>query len=200
MISGETKDFPFPRVRARALSARARSRHPQRPSGAQAGGQLAAQGSAALNIKRLIDGLVTDAHRLVAREVQPQPVGDLLRAPRPGPPAVLTRPVPAASPLHGWPGDRHAVRRLDPASQPILHIPPQHRVDRQLHRLGAAGGPVGMPLRGRRAVVELAAPRGGVAAQLARDRGRRASQTPSDLADTVPLRTQQGDLLPLHEG
>src|SRR4051794_4121960 len=68
-----------------APSAAARPRHPQRPPGAQAGGQLAAQRPAALHVQRLVDGLVTDAHGLIVREVEPQPPGDLLRAPRPGP-------------------------------------------------------------------------------------------------------------------
>src|SRR3954454_19831660 len=40
-------------------------RHPQRPSGAQTGGQLAAQRAATLDVERLVDGLVADPHRQV---------------------------------------------------------------------------------------------------------------------------------------
>ena len=49
----------------------ARSRNAQRPPGAQAGRQLAAQGPSALNIKRLIDGFVADAHQLIVGKVEP---------------------------------------------------------------------------------------------------------------------------------
>ena len=78
----------------------ARPRHPQRPPGAQAGGQLAAQRSPALHIQRLVDGFVADAHGLIVREVEPQAAGDLFRAPGRGPPSVLPPPVPATLPRH----------------------------------------------------------------------------------------------------
>ena len=52
---------------------------PQRPSGAQAPGQVAAQRSAGLHVQRLIDGLGRHAHLRVLGELLAQPAGDLLR-------------------------------------------------------------------------------------------------------------------------
>ena len=72
------------------------------------------------------------------------------------------------------PADCRPVRGDDETGQPVLHIALQRRVDRQLGRLWTAGGAVGVPLRGRGPVRQTAAARGGVAAQLAGDRGRRA--------------------------
>src|SRR3954467_7262054 len=64
-----------------APSAGARPRHPQRPPGAQAGGQLAAQRPPALHVQRLVDGFMADAHGLIIGKVEPQAAGDLVRAP-----------------------------------------------------------------------------------------------------------------------
>src|SRR5216683_704741 len=57
----------------------------QRPAGAQVRRQLTPQRTAALDIQGLVDRLVRDPHGLIIREIGPQPVRDLLRAPRPGP-------------------------------------------------------------------------------------------------------------------
>src|SRR5829696_1463303 len=54
-----------------------------------------------------------------------------------------------------------------------------------------------MPLSHRRPVLELAGAGGGVAAQLARDRRRRAPDLTSDLPHTPTLRAQQRDVLAL---
>ena len=96
-----------------AAPARAGPRHAQRPPGAQARGQLAAQRAAALDVERLIDRLVADPHRLIIGEVHPQPVGDLLRTPRPGPAALLPAAVTAPDPAHLRPRHRRAVGRGD---------------------------------------------------------------------------------------
>src|SRR4051812_41059189 len=96
-----------------APSAAARPRHPQRPPGAQAGGQLAAQRPAALPVQRLIEGFVADAHGLIVAEVEPQAAGDLFRAPGCGPPPVLPTPVSAALPGHDGPVHRCPVRGDD---------------------------------------------------------------------------------------
>src|SRR3954469_5794513 len=140
-----------------APSAAARPRHPQRPPGAQAGGQLAAQRPAALHVQRLIDGFVADAHGLIVAEVEPQAAGDLVRAPGCGPPPVLPTPVSAALPRHDGPVHRRPVRGDDKTGEPVLHVAPQRRVDRQLGSLRTAGGAVGMPLRGRGPVRQSAA-------------------------------------------
>src|SRR6266542_4588730 len=72
--------------------------HTERTAAAQACGQLAAQRPAALHIQRLVDRLVRDPHRPIMGEVDPEPVGDLLRAPRAGPAPVLTTPVTPPDP------------------------------------------------------------------------------------------------------
>src|SRR3954454_5068308 len=72
-----------------APSAGAGPRDAQSPPAPQAGGQVTAQGSAALNEQRLVDGLMSDAHRRVLRKVEPQAASDLFGAPRRGPASVL---------------------------------------------------------------------------------------------------------------
>ena len=187
-----TKDLPRPRA--------PRPRHPQRPPGAQAGGQLALQRPPALDVERLVDRLMADPHRRVIRVVQPQALGDLLRAPRHSPSTVLPRPVPASLPGHGWPGNRGPARGGDMARQPLLHVGPQHRVRRELRRLRATGRPLRVPLGRGRPVLEAATPRRRIAPQLPRDRGRRPPEPAGHLAHAVTLRPQQGDLLPFREG
>src|SRR6195256_2922285 len=58
-------DHDLRRNEGPAWPARARPRHPQRPPGAQAGRQFAAQRSSTLNEQRLIDGFMADAHGLI---------------------------------------------------------------------------------------------------------------------------------------
>ncbi len=62
---------------------------PQGPARAQAGHQFPLQSAAALDVERLVDRLVTDAHVYIFREVDLEPVADLLSAPRRRPPPVL---------------------------------------------------------------------------------------------------------------
>src|SRR6266478_9636586 len=112
--SGVTKGFP-----------RARPRHAQRPPGAQTRRQLTAQRAAPLHIQRLVDGLVADAHGIILGEVAREAPGNLLGAPRPGPPPRLPPPVPAPLPRHPRPADHRAAWRDDHAGQPLLHVPPQ---------------------------------------------------------------------------
>src|SRR3954464_5835639 len=57
-----------------------------------------------------------------------------------------------------------------------------------------------MPLRRQGTVVQAAATRRGVATQLPRDRRRVTTHHPSDLAHTLALSLEQGDLLTLGEG
>src|SRR5688500_8996415 len=75
-------------------------RDAQSPPAPQAGGQVTAQGSPALNEQRLVESLMAEAHRLVLRIVEPQAPSDLLRTPRRGPSSVLPAPVTAALPRH----------------------------------------------------------------------------------------------------
>nr|BAM13978.1 integrase catalytic protein [Pseudomonas sp. K-62] len=52
------------------------SGHPQSSSREQARGQIALQCTSALDVERLVDRLMADAHRLIAREVEPQALSD----------------------------------------------------------------------------------------------------------------------------
>src|SRR5919107_1657856 len=97
-MASRTASAPWP--------ARAGPRDAQSPPAPQAGGQVTAQGSAALNEQRLIDGLMADAHRLVLRKVEPQAASDLFRTPRRSPASVLPGPMTAALPRHGRPVNR----------------------------------------------------------------------------------------------
>ena len=141
-----TNDLPPP--------ARARPRHAQRPARAQAGRQLALQRSPALYVERLADGLVTDPHGLVPGKVEPQALGNLLRAPRRSPPPVLPSPMPATLPGHGRAGHRGPARSDNDAGKPILHVPPQRRIHRKLRRLRPARRALSVPLRGGRPVIQ----------------------------------------------
>ena len=192
-------DHDLGRDEGLAASAGARPRHPQRPPGAQAGGQLAAQRAAALHEQRLVDGLVADAHRLIVREVERQAPGDLLRAPGPGPSPILPPSMPTALPGHGRAGngerrsERRPCRPVGPAHRP------QCRVGRKLRRLRATSGSLGMPLRRRRTILQAAASRGGIAPQLPRDRRGRPPEPAGDLPHGMALRAKKRDLLPLRE-
>ena len=171
----------------------------QRPSGAQADGQLASERAAPLHIQRLVDRFVGDPHRFIIGEVKAQPVGDLLRAPRPGPAPVLTAAVTPPAPAHRRPWHGDPVRPLHSAGQAILHIPPQLRVHGKPRGLRTPRPPVRMPLRGRGPVLQSAATRRGVPAQLPGDRGRRAADLTGDPPHPATKRAQDRDLLPLSE-
>ena len=128
----------------------------QRPARAQAGAQLSAEPAPALDVERLIDGLVADPHRGVLREVGLEPCRDLLGAPGPPPPPVLAPDRPALRPGDLWAGHLGAVCLRDPAREAVLHVAAQRLVARELRRPGPPRGPICMPLRGRGAVLEAA--------------------------------------------
>src|SRR4051795_6008416 len=182
-----------------APPARARSRCPQHPSSAQAGRQLAAQCTAPLNEQRLIDGLMADAHGLIVREVDRQAARDLLRAPGSCPMPVLPRSMPTAFPGSGRAGNSSPAWSDNNASQSFLHIGSQGRIQRKLRRFGTASGSLGVPLRRCRAILKTAAPGGGVAPQLSRDRRGRSSKPACNLLHGAALRTKERDLLSLRK-
>lgn len=62
----------------------------QRPTGSQAGHQLTLERAASLDVERLVNRLVADAHVLMVGEVDDQPSTDLLRAPGRRPAVVCT--------------------------------------------------------------------------------------------------------------
>ena len=132
----------------------ARPRDPQRPPGAQAGDQLALERSTALDIQGLVDRLVRDPHGLIIGEIDPQPVGDLLRAPRRRPPPVLTaRLVPSlprriAGPAPAFRRASGPCRRADPARTRAAAR------WRPASPSSGASAALGLPLRDRRPVLQ----------------------------------------------
>src|SRR5450756_2432705 len=113
-------------------------RDPQRAAGPQAHDQLTLQRTPALHIQRLVDRLVGDPHRLIIGEVQRQPTRDLLRAPRPGPSAVLSpRLVQALPRLAHRSGNWLAPRATDDAVEPVWYERAQPLVRDELGRLEA---------------------------------------------------------------
>src|SRR3954466_15995333 len=98
-LSGPLADHHLRCHMAARAPASARPGNTQRTPGAQTGHQLALERAPALHVERLIDRLMRDTHGLIIREIEPQPVRDLLRAPGRGPSSVLTpRLVPALPP------------------------------------------------------------------------------------------------------
>jgi hypothetical protein len=140
-----------------AAAARAGAGHAQRSPSAQAGGQRAAQRAATLDVQRLVDRLVRDAHRLVVGEVEREPPGDLLGTPRGRPAPVLAAAVPAAAPPYARTGQRPPVRRRDRACKPLLDVAPQRLVPGELRRLEAPRPSVRVPLGGDGPVLQIAA-------------------------------------------
>src|SRR6266850_32499 len=137
----------------------------------------APQRPASLHVERLVDRLVGDPHRLIIGEVDLQPGGYLLRAPRARPSAILAVWL-VASP----PGRRRRTRHRGPvrpaglACEALLNVITQLLVDEELRGLRPACDQLRLPLRNGRAILELPATRGRVAAQLSGDRRRRAPQ------------------------
>src|SRR5207245_368640 len=149
--------------------------------------QLALERAAALHVQGLVDRFVRDPHRVIIREVDPEPIRDLLRAPRPRPAPVLTTAVPAADEANGRPRHSLAVWSGDRAGETLLHVLAQRVIRGQLRDLRSARTALRMPLRGRRPVLQAVGARGRVAAHLPRDRRRGPVQPTSDRAHTDTL-------------
>jgi hypothetical protein len=102
-------------------------------------------------------------------------------------------------PRHVRPRDRPTLGVSDRAGEPPLDVVAQPVVGGEFRGLATSCGPLGLPLRGRGAILQLAATRGGVTTQLTRDRRRITAQTPGDLPHPVVLCPQDRDLLTLDE-
>src|ERR1700732_3466813 len=174
-----------------------RSRHAQGTAGAEAGGQLAPQCASALNVKGLVNRLVTDTHRIIIGKVERQAPGNLFRAPRYRPLPVLPAARSACFPRHLRSHDLYPVRRGNRTCKPVLHITAQGFVPHQLGCFGTAQRTISMPLRGGGAIFQSAATRRGVPAQLAGDRRRGPPKLAGNRADSLSLNTQDGDLFAL---
>lgn len=199
-LGGPGADHHFLGDEAVAALIDASTWHPQRPARTQTRDELAFERAAALHVQSLVDRLMADPHRCIVGEIEPQPIRDLLRAPRLCPAPILSPSMAATDPAHRRTGNRRATRVRDHAGQPLLHVHAQRLIGDQLGDLRPPRASIGVPLRGRRAVLELSAPCGRVAPQLARDRRRRTAQTAGDLANAFSLRPENRDLLTLGEG
>ena len=131
------------------------------------------------------------------RPVDPQPVRDLLRAPRLPPATVLTTSVSAADEAHRRTGNLCPVRAGDQPGQAILHIASQGVIRRQLGHLGPSGSSIGMPLRGDGPISRRPRPGCRVASKLPADRRRAASHLAGDLPHATAFGLEDGDLLTL---
>src|SRR6266571_3628368 len=137
--------------------------------------------------------------RGIIGEVEREPVRDLLGTPRARPATIVPPTMAAADPAHGGTSDARAVRRRDRPREPLLHVPPQRLVRRELGRLRSTRAPIGVPLRRRGTVLKPAAAGRGVPTQLTRDRRRRTPKPPRDLPHSCAAHAKQRDLLPLAE-
>ena len=136
-----------------AATPAASPRHAQRPPGAQAGRQLAAQCPPPLDVQRLVDGLVRDPHRVIVGIRYPEPMGDLLRAPRCRPMSVLAAALTSTTPgADVWARHGRPVLSHHRACEAVLHVAPQPIVRGQLGDLRALGTSGAVPLRSRRPI------------------------------------------------
>ena len=126
-----TSALTCPAARCRA---RARGTSSARLS-SQARQQLSTQSATPLDIQRAVDGLMRDPHGSIIREIDRQPVSDLLRIPGRGPSPVLATPLPLRS---RRPRYWRAVVQANHSGKPIGHVLVQLYVDRQFGRLGPA--------------------------------------------------------------
>jgi hypothetical protein len=163
-ISSLTK--PFPRPRVRALGTRS-----ARPVRRQA---VSSRCSAPrpLDVQGLVNRLVRDPHRLIIGEIDPEPVSDLLRAPRLPPAAIRAAAVTPATPAHLGAGHSDPVRSLHGAGETVLDVSSQLAVGGELRCLRTLGAQIGVPLRDRGAILKRTTASRGIAAQLAGDRRR----------------------------
>ena len=184
-----------------AATTAASPRHAQRPSDAQAGRQLAAQGPPPLDVQRLVDGLVRDPHRFIVGILYPEPMGDLLRAPRCRPMSVLAAAMTSTTPgAHVWARHGRPVLSHHRACEAVLHVAPQPIVRGQLGDLRALGTSGAVPLRSRRPILQTAAPSRSVATQLSRDSRRGSPELTGNVAHPGALSSQDRDLFPLRKG
>src|SRR5215207_5086622 len=107
--------------------------------------------------------------------------------------------MPAALPGHGGASNGNAARSDNDAGQSLLHIGAQGRVKRKLRRFRATGRSLGMPLGGRRAILQPTAAGGCVAPQLTRDRRGGSTEPAPNLLHGMALYPEKRNLLALRQ-
>ena len=121
--------------------------------------QLAAQCPPPLDVQRLVNRLVRDPHRFIVGILDPEPMGDLLRAPRCRPMSVLAAAMTSTTPgAHVWARHGRPVLSHHCACEAVLHVAPQPIVRGQLGYLRVLGTSGAVPLRSRRPIRQTAAP------------------------------------------
>ncbi len=153
-------------------TASAFARQSESTAGPQTRGELSLQRTTSLDVERLVNGLVTDAHRRILREVHLQSLRDLLRAPGRRPATALSVNGPPSFPYHNRPMMRDAVWCGDETGQPILHIVAQGGIERELASFWPLRSTISMPLCVDRTVVEVSATGCRIAPDLSRDCAR----------------------------
>jgi hypothetical protein len=117
-VSGFCRPFAdqrFWRDELLVLSSGAGPRDTQRAPGPQTCDQFAAKSATSLNVKRLINGLVGDSHRLIIREIEPESERDLLGTPRVRPTAILSASMAPSDPRDLWAGHDRPIGCADHA-------------------------------------------------------------------------------------
>ena len=201
VLGGPRADHDVGAYKLLAATTAASPRHAQRPPGAQAGRQLAAQCPPPLDVQRLVDGLVRDPHRVIVGIRYPEPMGDLLRAPRCRPMSVLAAAITSTTPgADVWARRGRPVLSHHRACEAVLHVAPQPIVRGQLGDLRARGTSGAVPLRSRRPILQTAAPSRSVATQRSRDSRRGSPEPTGNVAHPAALRSPDRDLFPLRKG
>src|SRR5512139_3547446 len=113
-----------------ATTARSLARHAQRSPRAQAGSELTSKGTSSLDVQRLVNRFVADAHRSIVGEVDRQAVSDLFGTPRTRPPAML--PWSMAPTLPDYRGTSKGLTRWSGnlPRQSFLDIAPERSIGR----------------------------------------------------------------------
>ena len=125
-LGGPRADHDVGAYKRLAATTAASPRRAQRPPGAQAGRQLAAQCPPPLDVQRLVDGLVRDPHRVIVGILDPEPMGDLLRAPRCRPMSVLAAAMTSTTPgARVWARHGRPVLSHHCACEAVLHVASQ---------------------------------------------------------------------------
>jgi len=108
----------------------ARPRDPECTTRAEACGELTPQGTPTLDEQCLVDRLMRYPHGRIIGEIELEPVGDLLGAPRHRPAPILASPVTTPHPAYLGPGEPHPVQLRHSACETVLHVLAQRSVCR----------------------------------------------------------------------
>ncbi len=157
------------------------SRDSKCSSGAQTRNEFALESAAALDVKGLIDGLVTYSHGLIIGEIDFQPPRDLFGTPGKHPGTVFAVGLAPPLPLgRGWPRHRLSIRMAHLARESLLHVVVQRWIRDKLRCLWTLRHEIRLPLRNRGPIVKLLTTGRSIAAQFTRDGRRISTHLPSN--------------------